>query len=150
MMILCAVDRAFRYIRVMKTNLMYYLSSVYFVNQPLFRECLQPISRRYTCTVCVCVCVFVCVCVCIYIYIYIYIYTIRMCCAQNADSQSAKVYPSYNQSRANWVLVFGKISQGPQLDFNLQAPRVLYIGQEIRYSPENAFYIFNHQIYFII
>ena len=34
--------------------------------------------------------------------------------------------------------------------FNLQAPRFLYIGQAFRYSPENAFYIFNQQIYFII
>jgi hypothetical protein len=25
-----------------------------------------------------------------------------------------------------------------------------YIGQAFRYSPENAFYIFNQQIYFII
>ena len=33
---------------------------------------------------------------------------------------------------------------------NLQAPRFLYIGQGFRYSPENAFYIFNQQIYFII
>jgi hypothetical protein len=29
------VDRASRYIRAMKTNLMHYYSSVYFVNQPL-------------------------------------------------------------------------------------------------------------------
>ena len=33
---------------------------------------------------------------------------------------------------------------------NLQAPRFLYIGQAFRYSPQNAFYIFNQQIYFII
>ena len=33
---------------------------------------------------------------------------------------------------------------------NLQAPRFFYIGQAFRYSPENAFYIFNQQIYFII
>ena len=32
----------------------------------------------------------------------------------------------------------------------IQAPCVLYIGQAFRYSPENAFYIFNQQIYFII
>jgi len=32
----CFVGRASRYIRVMKTNLMHYLSSVYFVNQPLY------------------------------------------------------------------------------------------------------------------
>jgi len=32
---LCFVDCASRYIRVMKTNLLHYLSSVYFVSQPL-------------------------------------------------------------------------------------------------------------------
>jgi hypothetical protein len=32
---LCFVDRASQYICVMKTNLMHYLSSVYFVSQPL-------------------------------------------------------------------------------------------------------------------
>jgi len=31
----CFVGRASRYIRVMKTSLMHYLSSIYFVNQPL-------------------------------------------------------------------------------------------------------------------
>ena len=36
------------------------------------------------------------------------------------------------------------------LGFNLKAPCVLYIGQAFRYFPENAFYIFNQQIYFII
>jgi len=35
-------------------------------------------------------------------------------------------------------------------EFNLYAPRFLYIGQAFRYSPENALYIFNQQIYFII
>jgi len=34
--------------------------------------------------------------------------------------------------------------------FNLQAPCVLYIGQEFRYGTENAFYVFNQQIYSII
>jgi len=33
---------------------------------------------------------------------------------------------------------------------NLQAPCVLYIGQVFRYSPENAFYIFNQRLYFVI
>ena len=33
--ILCSVDRASRYIYVIKTNLMHHLSSVYFVSQPL-------------------------------------------------------------------------------------------------------------------
>ena len=35
-------------------------------------------------------------------------------------------------------------------EINLKAPCVLFIGQAFRYSPENAFYIFNQQIYFII
>ena len=34
--------------------------------------------------------------------------------------------------------------------FNFQAPCVLCKGQAFRYSPENAFYIFNPQIYFVI
>ena len=34
--------------------------------------------------------------------------------------------------------------------FNLQAPCILSIGQAFRYSPQNSFYIFNQQIYFII
>ena len=38
----------------------------------------------------------------------------------------------------------------PVTNFNLWAPRFLYIGQAFRYSPGNAFYIFNQQIYFII
>jgi len=33
---------------------------------------------------------------------------------------------------------------------NLEAPCVLYIEQASHYSSENAFYIFNQQIYFII
>ena len=33
---------------------------------------------------------------------------------------------------------------------NFWAPRFLYIGQAFRYSPENAFYIFNQKIYFSI
>jgi len=33
---------------------------------------------------------------------------------------------------------------------NLKAPCVLYIGQAFRFYPENAYYIFNQQIYFII
>ena len=33
---------------------------------------------------------------------------------------------------------------------NIYAPSILYIGQAFCYSPENAFHIFNQQIYFII
>ena len=36
------------------------------------------------------------------------------------------------------------------MKFKLQAPRFLYIGQAFLYSPENTFYLFNQQIYFII
>ena len=35
-------------------------------------------------------------------------------------------------------------------NINLYAPRVLYIGQTYRYSPQYAFYIFIQQIYLII
>ena len=34
--------------------------------------------------------------------------------------------------------------------FNLSAPCVQYMGQAFRYSPENAFYLFNQQMYLII
>jgi len=34
--------------------------------------------------------------------------------------------------------------------FNLLAPSVLYVGHAFRYPPENAFYICNQKIYFII
>jgi len=40
--ILCFVDRASRYIRLTKTNLMHYLSSVYFVNEPLHLKLWHP------------------------------------------------------------------------------------------------------------
>ena len=47
------VDRASRYIRVMKTNLIHCLSSVYFINQPLhvlgiFVACHQDVYCIYT------------------------------------------------------------------------------------------------------
>ena len=40
--------------------------------------------------------------------------------------------------------------QYKELLVNLYAPCALYIGQAFRYPPENAFYIFNQQLYFII
>ena len=43
---------------------------------------------------------------------------------------------SLSSSFANW--------------FNIQALCILYTGQAFRYSSENAFYIFNQQVYFII
>jgi hypothetical protein len=54
---LCSVDRASRYISVIKTHLMHYLSSVYFLNQPVHfsgifvahhREvyCILPVCRQ--------------------------------------------------------------------------------------------------------
>ena len=49
----------------------------------------------------------------------------------------------------NAVLIT-KVTQSGRSNFNLQAPCVPYVGQAFRYSPENAFYIFNQQIYFII
>ena len=35
-------------------------------------------------------------------------------------------------------------------ELTFKTPCVLYIGQSFRYSSENAFYVFNQQIYFII
>jgi len=48
--------------------------------------------------------------------------------------------------------MFAMLSQKERMweEINLKAPRFLYIGQAFRYSPENAFYIFNQQIYIII
>ena len=50
------------------------------------------------------------------------------------------------------MFVLGSISNihSFRMYLNFQAPCVLYIGQAFRYSPVNAFYIFNLQIYFII
>ena len=42
------------------------------------------------------------------------------------------------------------VSSGQSAPVKLRAPCVLYVGQAFHYSPENAFYIFNQQIYFII
>ena len=51
--VFCFVDRASRYIRVKETNLMWYLSTVYFVNRPLrvlgeFMAHQQEVHRIYT------------------------------------------------------------------------------------------------------
>jgi len=43
----CFFDRASRYTRVKKTNLMHNLFLVYFVNLYVFRADLDPIIRRY-------------------------------------------------------------------------------------------------------
>ena len=53
--------------------------------------------------------------------------------SQRANSKRVQ---NFKRSRSNFI--------------NLQAPCVLHIGQAFRYSPENAFYIFNQQIYLII
>ena len=54
----------------------------------------------------------------------------------------------------SWYLLLRKIDNGTVAGyiypFNPQAPCVLYTGQAFHYTPENAFYIFNQQIYFII
>ena len=54
--ILCFADRASRYFREMKTNLMHYLCSVYFFNQPLHVPCIFVAHHQEV--------------YCIYIYIY--------------------------------------------------------------------------------
>ena len=79
MSILRSVDRASRYIRVMKTNLMHYLSSVCFVNQHLHVSGMsvahhQEVYCIYT-TIGTCYAFQLTVCiytVCMYIYMYIY------------------------------------------------------------------------------
>jgi len=43
-----------------------------------------------------------------------------------------------------------KLTTRVPTNINLEAPSILYIGQAFRYSPEDTFYIFNQQIYFII
>ena len=53
----CFVERASRYIRVKKTNVMHYLSSVYFVSQPLHVSGVFIAHHQE-----------------VYIYIYIYVY----------------------------------------------------------------------------
>ena len=40
--------------------------------------------------------------------------------------------------------------QGQPIAFNLRHRVSFILGQAFHYSPENAFYIFNQQIYFII
>ena len=52
--------------------------------------------------------------------------------------------------RGETLAIFMQKKKLKSVLFNLYAPRFLYIGQAFRYSPENAFYIFNQQIYFII
>ena len=68
-------------------------------------------------------------------------------CGQSRTSQELVKYCSVRSYACNF-------HQGtvlwPTNAFNLQAPCVLYIGQAFRYSPENAFYIFIQQIFFII
>jgi len=56
--LLCFVDRASRYIHVMKIDLMHYLSSVYFITQPLHVSGIFLTHHQEV----------------YYIYIYIYIY----------------------------------------------------------------------------
>jgi len=60
--ILCFVDRASRYNYVTKTHVMHYLSSVYFVNQPVHASDIFVAHHSEVYRICVCVCVCVCVC----------------------------------------------------------------------------------------
>ena len=67
----------------------------------------------------------------------------------NSRVMERQIDPSITQAfkfhllpTTQWCSIYGYL--------NLQAPCVLYIGQAFRYSPENAFYIFNQQTYFII
>jgi hypothetical protein len=75
-----------------------------------------------------------------HIYIYIYIYTGREyeVGLQNYYFSSAELTCKIILCRYKYHLT------------NLQAPIILYAGQAFRYSPEDTFYVFNQQIYFII
>ena len=64
--ILRFVDLASLYICVIKTNLMHYLSSVYFVIQPLHVSGIFVAHHQEV------YCIYILYCMCIYIYIYIY------------------------------------------------------------------------------
>ena len=95
--ILCFVDPASRYIRVIKTNLMHNLSSVYFVNQPLHVSGVFVAHQQEV--------------YCIYIYIYIYIYTYDnwyvLCffIGRKLDESYALTMQTYEVLKANITLV---------------------------------------------
>ena len=61
-----------------------------------------------------------------------------------SDWKLKKVHPAVVHEILNQWTSF------PRPSINLQAPCIFYIGQAFRYTPENAFYIFNQQIYSII
>ena len=56
----------------------------------------------------------------------------------------------WSETSAVTELGMKRLGYRGERNINLYAPRFLCIGQAFRYSPENAFYIFNQQIYFII
>ena len=60
-----------------------------------------------------------------------------------AFSSVVKQMPGYTSQRRGTVRTLSN-----ELTFRHRAS--CFIGQAFRYSPENAFYIFNEQIYFII
>ena len=86
----------------------------------------------------------------------------RRCIIECRDAAGRWYYCSYlpaassvDRKRTNWSVAHKGNATAPSTELagycvNLKAPCVLYIGQAFRYSPENAFYIFNQQIYFII
>ena len=77
----------------------------------------------------------------VYIYICMYIYTFTMA--------AILLFCSYIKLLSEKICVFTRCNNS-DIRINLKAPCVLYIGQAFHCSPENPFYVFNQQIYFII
>ena len=84
---------------------------------------------------------------------------LRITCHNVSQTSTVLLVKSNGNSVCNWnvqslriKLKSNDMSNGKvaQSYINLYASRFLYIGQAFRYSPENTFYIFNQQIYFII
>ena len=70
-------------------------------------------------------------------------------CTNNCTlSSGTSELSCYSHEWFIWQIVV--FSDTCRMFLNLQAPCVLCIGQDFSCSPENAFYIFNQQIYFII
>ena len=86
-------------------------------------------------------CLFICMCVCVCVCV----------CVWGGCPPLQCGFPSRSVQGVWSCLCMTHMKQtplGPQIIFRHRASCIL--GQAFRYSPENAFYIFNQQIYFII
>jgi hypothetical protein len=68
------------------------------------------------------------------------------------DTARAFALPTFHSLRSRptavrWIII--TVPLATDISINLQAPRILYIGQTYRYSPEGAFYTFSQQIYYL-